>query len=372
MSTSPLLLVNGGSNIPVSDDDPNDNDVLTWDETAGEYVPTAPPGATGGEANTASNVGTGAGVFKTKTGVDLRLRSLLEGDGVTITEGTDEVTIEVDPTVVSLLADLTASLVAVTPTGALVSETAQDAFAELDGRIPDPDTYVYATGGGKEEIATQATASGATTLNLDNGNYQKLTLTGNVTLSVTNATSGKACWFTVDITQDGTGGRSTTWMSGITWVGLGAAPTLLTTAGARELVTFLTLDGGTTLLGFYLSGTVGYQEKTWGKGGTLTTVTGGMKEYNNSGKTRTIIGVRASVGTAPTGASIIVDVLKNGTTIFTGGTDRPTIAISGTTDTGTPAVTSWANGDYLTVNIAQVGSTIAGADLTVQVWYQEG
>ena len=81
----------------------------------------------------------------------------------------------------------------------------------------------------------------------------------------------------------------------------------------------------------------------------------------------TIDYVRASVGTAPTGAAIIVDVLKNGTTLFTGGTDRPQIAISGFTDTGVPAVTSVAAGDYLTVSVTQIGSTVKGSDLTIQI-----
>jgi hypothetical protein len=103
--------------------------------------------------------------------------------------------------------------------------------------------------------------------------------------------------------------------------------------------------------------------------GTLTVGTGVFRWYNDFGAALTIKEVRASVGTAPTGSSLIVDVNENGTTIFSGGTDRPEIAISGFTDTTTGmSDTSLADGNYLTVDIDQIGSTIAGANLTVQVW----
>jgi hypothetical protein len=90
--------------------------------------------------------------------------------------------------------------------------------------------------------------------------------------------------------------------------------------------------------------------------------------YNDSGRTLTITSVRASVGTAPTGASVIVDVHLNGTTIFTTQGNRPTISPGAfTSGSATPDVTSVAAGDYLTIDIDQVGSTVAGAYLTVQV-----
>lgn len=83
----------------------------------------------------------------------------------------------------------------------------------------------------------------------------------------------------------------------------------------------------------------------------------------------TILGARAVCNTAPTGASVIVDINKNGTTIFSTQGNRPTIA-AGTNDSGAivaPNVTTLAVGDYLTVDIDQVGSTLAGSDLTVEV-----
>jgi hypothetical protein len=82
----------------------------------------------------------------------------------------------------------------------------------------------------------------------------------------------------------------------------------------------------------------------------------------------TIVKVKVVVKTAPTGAPLIVDVNKNATTIFTTQGGRPIIAIGDTTnDSDTPDVTALAEGDKLTVDIDQIGSTVAGADLTVEV-----
>ena len=47
-----------------------------------------------GEANTASNVGTGVGLFKQKTGVDLEFKTLTAGTNITLTAGADDITID--------------------------------------------------------------------------------------------------------------------------------------------------------------------------------------------------------------------------------------------------------------------------------------
>lgn len=82
----------------------------------------------------------------------------------------------------------------------------------------------------------------------------------------------------------------------------------------------------------------------------------------------TILKAYAYVRTAPTGAALIVDVNANGTTIFTTQENRPQIAIGEHTDeSGTPDVTALAKNDRVDVDVDQVGSTVAGADLTVMV-----
>lgn len=118
------------------------------------------------------------------------------------------------------------------------------------------------------------------------------------------------------------------------------------------------------------------QTKEWEYSGNLAVVTG-------KGRYRfpwavTILGIAATVNTAPTGASVIVDVNKiaspgsgAASTIYSTQGNRPTIAI-GAYDSGetTPNTTSFAAGDHMTVDIDQIGSTVTGADLTVIVRFK--
>lgn len=79
--------------------------------------------------------------------------------------------------------------------------------------------------------------------------------------------------------------------------------------------------------------------------------------------------VRAHVGTAPTGAAILVDVNAAGTTIFTTQANRPSVAAAGTdANSGAPdGGTSVAKDTAITVDVDQVGSGTHGSDLTVFV-----
>lgn len=82
----------------------------------------------------------------------------------------------------------------------------------------------------------------------------------------------------------------------------------------------------------------------------------------------TLVAVVASCGVAPAGAAVIVDVNLNGTTIFTTQANRPTIADGGNQSAvETPDVTAVSAGDYLTVDIDQIGSDDPGEDLTVSI-----
>lgn len=84
----------------------------------------------------------------------------------------------------------------------------------------------------------------------------------------------------------------------------------------------------------------------------------------------TIVNIRASVDVAPTGSTIIVDVNKNGTSIYPT-SPKPDIAIGATKGVvRVPDTTAVAVDDDLTVDIDQAGSTIAGEDLTVTVYWK--
>lgn len=81
----------------------------------------------------------------------------------------------------------------------------------------------------------------------------------------------------------------------------------------------------------------------------------------------TLSGVRLQVNTAPTGAAIIVDVNENGSSIFS---TKPQIAAGSKTSVGgaTPGTlsdTTLADDAEITIDLDQVGSTIAGKGLKV-------
>ncbi len=87
----------------------------------------------------------------------------------------------------------------------------------------------------------------------------------------------------------------------------------------------------------------------------------------------TITRVDAYVDTAPTGASLIADVNIGGTSIWAATqANRVTIAAAGTSGSQTSFdTTAVAAGDTLTIDLDQVGSTVAGADLTIIITIKE-
>ena len=104
--------------------------------------------------------------------------------------------------------------------------------------------------------------------------------------------------------------------------------------------------------------------------GTITVASGATRLFNDTGATWTILSIRASVETAPSGGSVVVDVNKNGTTLFTTQANRPTITTGNLTSgkVTTMDITTVADGDYLTVDVDT--ATTPAANLTVTLVLQ--
>ena len=85
----------------------------------------------------------------------------------------------------------------------------------------------------------------------------------------------------------------------------------------------------------------------------------------NTGTTRmyihdsyTLVSVKAYVDTAPVGSSVILDIKKNGSSL-----QNITIADGASSGSNTTLNHSVVDGDYLTVDITQIGSSTAGENL---------
>ena len=99
--------------------------------------------------------------------------------------------------------------------------------------------------------------------------------------------------------------------------------------------------------------------KSYNYDGTLILNTGDKRLY--MARAGTFGTFDMYVKTAPAGAALNVQINKNGSSIGTG-----TIADGATSGTGQAlSSTSFSAGDYLTVDITQIGSSTAGEDLYI-------
>ena len=111
-------------------------------------------------------------------------------------------------------------------------------------------------------------------------------------------------------------------------------------------------------------------------GKVLVAETDVFRWYNKTGQTLTIDKVFFSLGTVGTvstsspisGKAVVVDVNKNGTTIFTTQANRPAVNTSANlSSTTAPDVTTLADGDYLTFDVDFVGAAGGAAYAVVTV-----
>jgi len=123
----------------------------------------------------------------------------------------------------------------------------------VGGVTPNSATFTTATINNRiiETVNAIGSVGSTATIDWSAGDVQTLTLTNNCTLTFTNPpSSGKTQTLTLVVYQDATGGRTLTYPTGIRW-SYGQAPVLTTTPTYRDVLSFITYDGGTTYLGAY-------------------------------------------------------------------------------------------------------------------------
>ncbi len=111
----------------------------------------------------------------------------------------------------------------------------------LDNQLVRPKFKDYA-----ETVNVIGTVTGNTAISFANGNVQTVTGNGNCEFSFTNEpASGSAGTITLLITNGGA--NTTTWEAAVKWPG-NVAPSL--TSSGIDILSFITIDGGTTIYGF--------------------------------------------------------------------------------------------------------------------------
>jgi hypothetical protein len=111
-----------------------------------------------------------------------------------------------------------------------------------------------AVGGSVDVTLSENPASGSTeTVNVSTARTYDLTLTADLTLTLTGAVNNEAHYVTVAFRQDGTGGWEVTHPASVVWAD--GAPTIDPDPGAVTWVTYVSLDGGTVWYGFPIGGT---------------------------------------------------------------------------------------------------------------------
>jgi hypothetical protein len=82
-------------------------------------------------------------------------------------------------------------------------------------------------------------------------------------------------------------------------------------------------------------------------------------------ETCTLININAYAGTAPAGSSLNITINKNGTS-------AKTISIAdGSSSSTNSDTTTFAQGDYITVDVTQVGSSTAGSDVKINFIFRK-
>lgn len=128
------------------------------------------------------------------------------------------------------------------------------------------------------------------------------------------------------------------------------------------------LNASTQIDTTYLKNVVQEMRFTWADG-NVTVANGRWSPAISTAITLKTI--RSTVDTAPTGASLIIDLQASGSgTVFTLTSHRPAITAGSTVSSlVVPDTVSFAAGTQFRVAVTQIGSTVPGANLAVSVGY---
>jgi hypothetical protein len=156
------------------------------------------------------------------------------GTGSTTSTGTGAVVRAASPTITGTLT--AATITATSISGAVSATTA--AVSGLLSITQFAETYT-----------APAITSNVLTINLSAGTVFNVANNANITtFTISNATASKSSSFTIILTANGTA-YTQAWGSSVKWP-VGVAPTLTSTTGKIDIITFVTNDGGTTWFGF--------------------------------------------------------------------------------------------------------------------------
>jgi len=129
-------------------------------------------------------------------------------------------------------ADINSSIVAAQ--GETITKTVAQDFADQELSRPELKDY-------SETLQTLSISTGAATWDVTAGNHAQITLTEDVTLTISNPpATGKLGGLFLFVTQAATGSRTLTFPASVQ-----DAPTVTTAAGKTDIYVLVTRDGGT-------------------------------------------------------------------------------------------------------------------------------
>ena len=96
------------------------------------------------------------------------------------------------------------------------------------------------------------------------------------------------------------------------------------------------------------------------KAGAISLSTGTARLYNDSGVARTVTAMRLSLGVSPAGSAASFQVKKNGSNFGS----AVSVAAGSNTQLTSGLSLNWPIGEYITVDVAGIGSSTPGSDAT--------